>query len=130
MNSYTGSIATQECVARHTRKIRTPSQNQETYNFRWRTYSQPQFFISHFLGQNALITLLREGLLVQESSVDSKRDLEDCLRSACNDFIEHTSSSLLGPTPYLSISARIPLDRPQARRRTPWQRRRSWMAPL
>ena len=47
--------------------------------------------------ENALITLLREGVSVQESSVDSKRDLEDCLRSACNDFIEHISSSLLGP---------------------------------
>ena len=47
--------------------------------------------------KNALVTLLREGVSVQESSVDSKRDLEDCLRSACNDFIEHTSSSLLGP---------------------------------
>jgi len=47
--------------------------------------------------ENALITLLREGVSVQESSVDSKRDLEDCLRSACNDFIEHTSSTLLGP---------------------------------
>ena len=39
--------------------------------------------------ENALITLLREGVSVQESSVDSKRDLEDCLRSACNDFIEN-----------------------------------------
>mmetsp|Transcript_3830 Transcript_3830/g.5809 ORF Transcript_3830/g.5809 Transcript_3830/m.5809 type:complete len:937 (-) Transcript_3830:67-2877(-) len=47
--------------------------------------------------ENALVTLLREGVSVQESSVDSKRDLEDCLRSACNDFIEHTTSSLLGP---------------------------------
>ena len=47
--------------------------------------------------ENALITLLREGVSVQESSVDSKRDLEDCLRSACNDFIEHTSGGLLGP---------------------------------
>lgn len=47
--------------------------------------------------ENALITLLREGVSVQESSVDSKRDLEDCLRSACNDFIENTSSSILGP---------------------------------
>jgi hypothetical protein len=46
--------------------------------------------------ENALVTLLREGVSVQESSVDSKRDLEDCLRSACNDFIEHTTSSLLG----------------------------------
>jgi hypothetical protein len=47
--------------------------------------------------ENALITLLREGVSVQESSVDSKRDLEDALRSACNDFIEHTSSSLARP---------------------------------
>lgn len=47
--------------------------------------------------ENALVTLLREGVSVQEASVDSKRDLEDCLRSACNDFIEHTSTSLLGP---------------------------------
>mgnify|MGYP007038400528 CR=1 FL=1 len=38
MNSYTGSIATQERVARHTRKIKIPSPNQETYKFRWRTY--------------------------------------------------------------------------------------------
>lgn len=41
--------------------------------------------------ENALVTLLREGVSVQESSVDSKRDLEDALRSACNDFIEHTA---------------------------------------
>ena len=47
--------------------------------------------------ENALVPLLREGVSVQEASVDSKRDLEDCLRSACNDFIEHTSTSLLGP---------------------------------
>ncbi len=46
--------------------------------------------------ENALITLLREGVSVQESSVDSKRDLEDALRSACNDFIEHTASSVVG----------------------------------
>lgn len=52
--------------------------------------------------ENALITLLREGVSVQEASVDSKRDLEDCLRSACNDFIEHTSASLLGPISGLS----------------------------
>jgi conserved oligomeric Golgi complex subunit 3 len=44
--------------------------------------------------ENALITLLREGVSVQESSVDSKRDLEDALRSACNDFIEHTCTSV------------------------------------
>ena len=31
---------------------------------------------------------------MQESAVDSKRDLEDALRSACNDFIEHTSQSM------------------------------------
>ena len=41
--------------------------------------------------ENALITLLREGVTVQEASVDSKRDLEDALRSSCNDFIEHTA---------------------------------------
>jgi conserved oligomeric Golgi complex subunit 3 len=46
--------------------------------------------------ENALFTLLREGVSVQESSVDSKRDLEDALRSACNDFIEHTSNSAAG----------------------------------
>ena len=44
--------------------------------------------------ENALLTLLREGVTVQESSVDSKRDLEDALRGACNDFIDHTSASL------------------------------------
>jgi hypothetical protein len=46
--------------------------------------------------ENALLTLMREGVSVQESSVDSKRDLEDALRSACNDFIEHTSSTAAG----------------------------------
>eukprot|EP00978_Attheya_sp_CCMP212_P035419 scaffold154147_cov46-Attheya_sp.AAC.1 len=46
--------------------------------------------------ENALVTLLREGVSVQESSVDSKRDLEDALRSACNDFIEHTATSVAG----------------------------------
>jgi len=47
--------------------------------------------------ENALVTLLREGVSTREASVDSKRDLEDALRSACNDFIEHTSVSLAGP---------------------------------
>jgi hypothetical protein len=47
--------------------------------------------------ENALFTLLREGVSVQEESVDSKRDLEEALRSACNDFIEHTSQSIAGP---------------------------------
>lgn len=47
--------------------------------------------------ENALVTLLREGVSVQEASVDSKRDLDDALRSACNDFIEHTSVLLAGP---------------------------------
>jgi hypothetical protein len=46
--------------------------------------------------ENALLTLMREGVSVQESSVDSKRDLEDALRSACNDFIEHTSKTAAG----------------------------------
>lgn len=40
--------------------------------------------------ENALVTLLREGVSINEESVDSKRDLEEALRSACNDFIEHT----------------------------------------
>ena len=40
------------------------------------------------IGSEALVTLLREGVSVQEASVDSKRDFEDCLRSTCNDFIE------------------------------------------
>lgn len=44
--------------------------------------------------ENALLTLMREGVSVQESSVDSKRDLEDALRGACNDFIEHTCTFL------------------------------------
>jgi conserved oligomeric Golgi complex subunit 3 len=44
--------------------------------------------------ENALVTLLREGVSVQEASVDSKRDLEDALRSACNDFIEHTARAV------------------------------------
>jgi len=47
--------------------------------------------------ENALVTLLREGVNTREASIDSKRDLEDALRSACNDFIEHTSISLAGP---------------------------------
>eukprot|EP00591_Stephanopyxis_turris_P000780 CAMPEP_0195514778 /NCGR_PEP_ID=MMETSP0794_2-20130614/6062_1 /TAXON_ID=515487 /ORGANISM="Stephanopyxis turris, Strain CCMP 815" /LENGTH=876 /DNA_ID=CAMNT_0040643093 /DNA_START=103 /DNA_END=2733 /DNA_ORIENTATION=- len=47
--------------------------------------------------ENALVTLLREGVSVHEQSVDSKRDLEDALRSACNDFIEHASTTLAGP---------------------------------
>ena len=46
--------------------------------------------------ENALVTLLREGVSVQEANVDSKRDLEDALRSACNDFIEHTSKLVAG----------------------------------
>jgi hypothetical protein len=47
--------------------------------------------------ENALVTLLNEGISTREQSIDSKRDLEDALRSACNDFIEHTSLSLAGP---------------------------------
>lgn len=44
--------------------------------------------------ENALVTLLREGVSIQESSVDSKRDLEDALRSACNDFIAHAAQTM------------------------------------
>ena len=47
--------------------------------------------------ENALVTLLREGVSVQESSVDSKRDLEDALRKACNGFIDHTVQALAAP---------------------------------
>ena len=46
--------------------------------------------------ENALVTLLREGVSMKEESVDSKRDLEEALRSACNDFIDHTCQSLAG----------------------------------
>jgi hypothetical protein len=35
-----------------------------------------------------------EGVLAQESSVDSKRDLENALRSACNTFIDHAARSI------------------------------------
>jgi len=47
--------------------------------------------------ENALVTLLCEGVSTREASIDSKRDLEDALRSACNDFIEHTTVMLAGP---------------------------------
>jgi len=38
--------------------------------------------------------LLREGVSINEESVDSKRDLEEALRNACNGFIDHTCNSL------------------------------------
>lgn len=44
--------------------------------------------------ENALVTLLREGVSINEESVDSKRDLEEALRQACNDFIDHTCKSM------------------------------------
>jgi hypothetical protein len=47
--------------------------------------------------ENALVTLLREGVSVNEESVDSKRDLEEALRHACNNFIDHSCKSLVGP---------------------------------
>lgn len=46
--------------------------------------------------ENALVTLLREGVGMKEESVDSKRDLEEALRAACNDFIDHTCVCLAG----------------------------------
>lgn len=46
--------------------------------------------------ENALVTLLREGVSINESSVDSKRDLEEALRTACNDFIDHTCKQVAG----------------------------------
>jgi len=44
--------------------------------------------------ENALVKLLREGVSINEESVDSKRDLEEALRNACNDFIDHSCNSL------------------------------------
>ena len=46
--------------------------------------------------ENALIMLLREGVSVQEASVDSKRDLEEALREACNNFIANGSADIVG----------------------------------
>jgi hypothetical protein len=46
--------------------------------------------------ENALVTLLREGVSINEESVDSKRDLEEALRRACNDFIDHSCVCLAG----------------------------------
>jgi len=46
--------------------------------------------------ENALFTLLREGVSVNEESVDSKRDLEEALRNACNKFIDHICNLLAG----------------------------------
>eukprot|EP00339_Tiarina_fusa_P009055 CAMPEP_0117008848 /NCGR_PEP_ID=MMETSP0472-20121206/8208_1 /TAXON_ID=693140 ORGANISM="Tiarina fusus, Strain LIS" /NCGR_SAMPLE_ID=MMETSP0472 /ASSEMBLY_ACC=CAM_ASM_000603 /LENGTH=818 /DNA_ID=CAMNT_0004710987 /DNA_START=23 /DNA_END=2479 /DNA_ORIENTATION=+ len=46
--------------------------------------------------ENALVSLLREGVSVNEESVDSKRDLEEALRTACNAFIDHTCKTLAG----------------------------------
>jgi hypothetical protein len=46
--------------------------------------------------ENALVTLLREGVSVAEESLDSKKDLEDALRTGCNDFIDHTCKSIAG----------------------------------
>mmetsp|Transcript_9084 Transcript_9084/g.22995 ORF Transcript_9084/g.22995 Transcript_9084/m.22995 type:complete len:645 (+) Transcript_9084:949-2883(+) len=55
--------------------------------------------------ENALVTLLREGVGMKEESVDSKRDLEEALRSSCNEFIEHTCSSLAGDV--MDFSSRL-----------------------
>ena len=57
--------------------------------------------------ENALVTLLREGISVHEADVDSKRDLEDALRSACNDFIEHTSTSLAQPLFQFTLQCKL-----------------------
>ena len=38
---------------------------------------------------NGLVQLLRDGVSVQESSLDSKRDLEEALRKTCHAFMEH-----------------------------------------
>jgi hypothetical protein len=38
---------------------------------------------------NGLVQLLRDGVSVQEASLDSKRDLEEALRKTCHAFIDH-----------------------------------------
>ena len=53
--------------------------------------------LSSMSTENALVSLLREGVSTKEESVDSKRDLEEALRTACNDFIDHTCNTLAGP---------------------------------
>ncbi len=46
---------------------------------------------------NALLTLLREGMTIQESSVDGRQELEQALKSACHDFMDHTSRQMAQP---------------------------------
>ena len=56
-----------------------------------------RFWAKSWRTENALWKLLKEGVSVQESSVDSKRDLEEALRSACNDLMEHVAQAAAGP---------------------------------
>ena len=62
--------------------------------------------------ENALVSLLREGVSINEESVDSKRDLEEALRNACNDFIDHTSKSLASDV--LDIAEKLPATKKEA----------------
>lgn len=67
--------------------------------------------------ENALVTLLREGVSINEASVDSKRDLEEALRSACNDFIDHTCDSLAGGA--MAAVGRLQATNEEARKSDP-----------
>jgi conserved oligomeric Golgi complex subunit 3 len=68
--------------------------------------------------ENALVTLLREGVSINEESVDSKRDLEEALRSACNEFIDHTCKSIaLG---VMDLSSKINAATPESLKTVPF----------
>lgn len=68
--------------------------------------------------ENALVTLLREGVSINEESVDSKRDLEEALRSACNDFIDHTCKSIaLG---VMDLSSKLNAATPESLKAVPF----------
>lgn len=61
--------------------------------------------------ENALVTLLREGVSVNEESVDSKRDLEEALRNACNGFIDHICNLLAEDV--LALAAKLNSSSPE-----------------
>ncbi|KAG7356051.1 Sec34-like family protein [Nitzschia inconspicua] len=68
--------------------------------------------------ENALVTLLREGVSINEESVDSKRDLEEALRAACNDFIDHTCKSVgLG---VMDLSSKLSAATPESLKTVPF----------
>lgn len=62
--------------------------------------------------ENALVTLLREGVSVNEESVDSKRDLEEALRNACNGFIDHTCHTLAEEM--LNLLTKLNISKPES----------------